>query len=222
MASDLVGRSHSLNGGEMESDQTAASSAADAKRFVSAQELTDLSEDLAFQVARSGFMADPAGHHFMIALWRGGCHTGTVVQEFLEKAHRGVTIDHVAVRTVSRDPATGAPLPEIQVHAAGHATAVLTADTRLLIVDDIWDSGRSIVALLKFLRTALGPKMPRQVRVATVFYKAARNKFLPLQNNQHIEQFLSKPFVRVACFTSSLKLEAARAVHPSGYPRRRG
>lgn len=164
-----------------------SSSAADTKRFISAQELTDLSEDLAFKVARSGFMADPAGHHFMIALWRGGCHTGTVVQEFLEKAH-GVTIDHVAVRTVSRDPATGAPLPEIQVHAAGHATSVLTADSHLLIVDDIFDSGRSLVALLKFLRTALGARMPRQVRLATVFYKPARNKFLPLAPDYCVEE----------------------------------
>jgi hypoxanthine phosphoribosyltransferase len=163
------------------------SSASDQKRFISAQELTDLSEDLGFNVAVTGFMADPTKHNFMIALWRGGCQTGAVVQELLERAH-GVTIDHVAVRTVSRDPQTGAPLPEIQVHAAGHATSVLTADSQLLIVDDVWDSGRSLVALLKYLRGALGPRMPVNIHIATVFYKPERNKFLPLEPDSYVEK----------------------------------
>jgi hypoxanthine phosphoribosyltransferase len=147
------------------------SSASDTKRFISSQQLHDLSEDLAVQVARSGFRPT-----FLIALWRGGCQTGAIVQEFLEYAH-DITIDHVAVRTVSRDAKTGAPLPEIQVHAAGHACSVLNAESRLLIADDVWDSGRSIVALLKFLKENLGEeRMPKEIRVATVFYKPKRNK----------------------------------------------
>jgi uncharacterized protein len=158
------------------------SSAADAKRFIGPQELHDLSEDLAHQVARSGF--EPT---FMIALWRGGCQTGAVVQEFLERA-RQITIDHVAVRTVSRDPVTGQALPETQVHAAGHASHVLQADSRLLIVDDVYDSGRSIVAVLKYLQDTLGEaRMPKDVRVATVFYKPKRNKFLPRVPEYYVE-----------------------------------
>jgi hypoxanthine phosphoribosyltransferase len=158
------------------------SSATDDKVFVSAQELTDLSEDLAVQVAKSGFVPD-----FMIALWRGGCHIGAVVQEFLEKAYDS-KIDHVAVRTISRDPTTGTQLPEIQVHAAGHATTVLQATSRLLIVDDVWDSGRSIAALLKYLRTTLGDRMPNDVRIATVYYKPKRNAFLPLKPDYFVRE----------------------------------
>jgi hypothetical protein len=43
-----------------------------------------------------------------------------------------------------------------------------------------------------------------------------------LQNNRHFQQSLSKRVVHVSCFTSFLKLEAARAMHPSGCPRQRG
>jgi len=148
------------------------SSAADAKRFISANELSTLAEELAYKIAK-----DYCFPSFMIVLWRGGCQPGSVVQEFLEYVNDRAPIDHVAVRTVSRNPYTGTPLPEIQVHAIGHAVATLKASDTLLIVDDVWDSGRSIHAVLNYLKKALGDDMPQTVKVATVFYKPKKNKF---------------------------------------------
>ncbi len=149
-----------------------SSSASDNKRFIGAEELSALSEQLAYKVAKGC----PRSPTFMIALWRGGCQTGAIVQEFLQRHYKS-KIDHVAARTVSRDSKTGLPLDEIRVHGLGHALATLTPDDILLIVDDIWDSGRTGNALFETLATRLGPRMPREVKFATVFYKPKRNQF---------------------------------------------
>lgn len=153
----------------MSTPSPSPSAATDTKRFISAEGLSHLAEELAFQVAVDDFKPT-----FIIALWRGGCAPGAVVQEFLERAQK-TKIDHVAVRTVSRDPVTGAPLSAMLVHAVGHALHTLTRSSRLLIVDDVWDSGRTAVGLKSFLLGELGDCMPEETKVATIFYKPTRN-----------------------------------------------
>ncbi len=156
------------------------SSASDTKRYISAQELQSLSEALAMQIARDGFKPT-----FIIALWRGGCHIGAVVQEFLEYVH-GVKIDHVAARTVSRD-SEGKPLPNVRIHATGYARSVLKRTDRLLYIDDVWDRGTSLAALDVDLRVHLGPDMPSDVRRAVLFYKPERNVMLPDAPEYYVE-----------------------------------
>lgn len=146
------------------------SSAADAKRFIDTPELHRLSEDLAEKVARDGFRPT-----FIIAVWRGGSYPGMVVQEALQYL-QGTKIDHIAVRTSSRDPETGEQFPEIRVHASDYACSRLTEDDRVLFVDDISDSGRSSAALFKHFKERLGPRMPREARLAVLFYKPQRNE----------------------------------------------
>ncbi len=147
-----------------------ASSAANPKRFIGADELQRLSERLAKQIAASNFKPT-----FLIVLWRGGSAIGMVVQEFLEYYHK-IDIDHVPVRTISRDPVTGKPLPKIVVHAMGHAVSTLQRHDRLLIMDDVSDSGLSAQAVEMELREKLGDRMPRDTRLAVVFYKPKKNK----------------------------------------------
>jgi hypoxanthine phosphoribosyltransferase len=149
---------------------SSSSSASDAKRFIPPTLLHTLSEELAFKVAEAKYRPT-----FLIAIWRGGCYAGAIVQEILEHVYDDV-IDHVAIRTVSRDPASGRALPDIIVRATGHLQAALTADDRLLIVDDVFDSGRSIKAVMDHLANTLKERMPREVKVATLFYKPKRNK----------------------------------------------
>jgi hypoxanthine phosphoribosyltransferase len=150
----------------------AESNTNDKKRHLDANELQRLSELLAFKVARDDFRPT-----FLVALWRGGCAPGAIVQEFLERA-QSTKIDHVAVRTASRD-VDGKPFPATQVHAVGHLLKSLTRVSRLLIVDDVFDSGRSIQAILEHLKTELGDRMPEHIRVASVFYKPLKHKYGP-------------------------------------------
>ena len=55
------------------------------------------------------------------------------------------------------------------------------ADRRLLhqlgdVIDDVFDSGRSIEAFLRELEHRCRANMPQTVRIATVYYKPSRNK----------------------------------------------
>ena len=147
------------------------SSTSNPKRFLSADVMQNLSETLAYNIAKDNFRPT-----FAIGLWRGGAQPGVIVQEFLQYV-QGTKIDHIAIRTSSRDGVTGEPLPEIAIHAANYALEQMKPETRLLIIDDVWDRGTTIVAFLKFLSEKLGARMPREIKVACVFYKPKRNKF---------------------------------------------
>lgn len=137
------------------------------KVFVSPEQLRLASLRLAMQVVKSGF----APTH-MIAVWRGGAPIGCVVHEVFK--YHALAVDHIAIRT-SRYTGLDAAKSEVAVHNLGYLEERLQATDRLLIVDDIWDSGHTIVAVLAALQTKLGERMPQDVRVATVYYKPSRN-----------------------------------------------
>ena len=61
----------------------------------------------------------------------------------------------------------------------------LQAEDRVLIVDDVYDTGRTIVSIIESMQDRLKLNMPEQVRVAVPFYKPARN-----QTDREPEYFL--------------------------------
>jgi hypoxanthine phosphoribosyltransferase len=52
----------------------------------------------------------------------------------------------------------------------------LNADDRLLLVDDVFNSGYSMEAVIAELQQKLRLNMPSDVRIATPYFKPARNK----------------------------------------------
>lgn len=138
------------------------------KLFISAESLLADSFELAARVLDGGYRPS-----FIVALWRGGAPIGIAVQEWLE--HRGVTTDHIAVRTSSY---TGIDQQSkvVRVHAMDYLVSQVTPQDRLLIVDDVFDSGRSLEAVLDELRHRCPRNHPAEVRIATVYYKPARNR----------------------------------------------
>ena len=108
--------------------------------FISADELLRDSYDLAVQVVRSGF--EPT---FLVGIWRGGAPIGISVQEVLE--YNGIESDHISIRTSSY---TGIDqqAPSVRVHAIDYLVSRLTYDDRLLLIDDVFDSGRSVEAVI--------------------------------------------------------------------------
>jgi hypoxanthine phosphoribosyltransferase len=52
----------------------------------------------------------------------------------------------------------------------------LTAEDQLLLVDDVFDSGRSLEAAISELKTRCRRNFPEQYRIATVYYKSSRNR----------------------------------------------
>ena len=139
----------------------------DAKIFISADELLADSLRLGRQVLDSGF----APTH-LVGIWRGGAPVGIAVQELLD--YHGVPCDHIAIRTSSYHGIDRAD-PQVKVFALGYLIDTLGPDDRLLLIDDVFDSGRSIRAFLAELKARCRYNMPRDIRIATVWYKPGRN-----------------------------------------------
>ena len=143
------------------------SSEIDDKRFISAQELLEDSYRLGAQIIESGFRPD-----FIVGIWRGGSPVGIAVQEMLE--HFGISTDHISVRT-SLYRGVGRRAAEVRVHGLGYLVRSLNAENALLIVDDVYDSGRSIEAVLAQLTERTRRNTPQSIRVATPWFKPSSN-----------------------------------------------
>jgi uncharacterized protein len=138
------------------------------KIFISADSLLRDSMELGLQVVRSGLRPT-----FLVGVWRGGAPIGIAVQEILE--YNGIECDHVSIRTSSY---TGIDRQSrtVRVHAVDYLVSSLNADDQLLLIDDVFDSGRSLEAVIAELRRRCRRNLPEQIRVATVYYKPARNR----------------------------------------------
>lgn len=63
----------------------------------------------------------------------------------------------------------------VRVHGLGYLVKNLNAHNSLLIVDDVFDSGRSIDAVIAQLTARTRRNTPHQIRVATPWYKPGNN-----------------------------------------------
>ncbi|WP_291843222.1 phosphoribosyltransferase family protein [Maricaulis sp.] len=138
-----------------------------AKHYITANALLEDSFRLARQILDSGYRPT-----HIVGVWRGGAPVGIAVQEWLARC--GLETDHIAIRTASY---TGIDeqARNVRVYGEGYLVDTLEADDRLLIVDDVYDSGRSIAAVLETLRAKCRRNFPAQARIATVYYKPLRN-----------------------------------------------
>lgn len=138
------------------------------KTYISAESLLRDSLALGVQIVRSGFRPS-----FLVGVWRGGAPIGISVQEVLE--FNGIECDHIAIRTSSY---TGIDQQSktVRVHAVDYLVSRLSFEDQLLLIDDVFDSGRSLEAVVAELQRRCRRNMPEQVRIATVYYKPSRNK----------------------------------------------
>jgi uncharacterized protein len=138
------------------------------KTFVSADSLLRDAMQLGLQILRSDFRPT-----FLVALWRGGAPIGITVQEVLE--YHGVHCDHIAIRTSYY---TGIDQQErsVRVHAVDYLVSQLSADDQMLLIDDVFDSGLSLQAVVTELRRRCRRNFPDRWRTATVYYKPSRNR----------------------------------------------
>lgn len=137
------------------------------KVYISANELLADSFRLAETIHRSGFRPD-----FIIGVWRGGAPVGIAIQEYLE--YVGISTDHIAIRTssyygIDKQDKT------VRVHGLDYIIDNINAEDDVLLVDDVFDSGRSIRAIFDTLRSKTRRNMPQNMKVATPWYKPSRN-----------------------------------------------
>ncbi|AJQ92598.1 phosphoribosyltransferase [Gynuella sunshinyii] len=138
------------------------------KVYLTAQGLLEDSIRLGAKVVKSGF--NPS---FIIAVWRGGVPIGIALQEYLE--YRGIQSDHIAIRTASYS-GIDQQAREVQVFGLNYLVKNVEHDDRLLIVDDVFDTGRSIEAIIDELRRRARLNTPKDIRVAVPYYKPSRNE----------------------------------------------
>jgi len=138
------------------------------KYYLDAQQLLEDSFRLAAQVYRSGYRPS-----FIVAVWRGGAPMGIAVQELF--AYRGVETDHIAIRTSSYH-SIDQQAAQVKVYNLSYLIKKISAEDRLLIVDDVYDTGKSIEAIIDALKNATRLNMPEEVKVAVPYYKPSRNK----------------------------------------------
>ena len=137
------------------------------KTFISANQLLEDSYRLAAKVLADGFRPQ-----CIVGIWRGGAPVAIAVQEFFD--FKKVTTDHIAVRT-SAYFGIGQQAREIEVHGLEYLIQNIRSADSLLIVDDVFDTGRSVEALLQQLSQRTGLNMPAEVRIACPYFKPDRN-----------------------------------------------
>lgn len=138
------------------------------KTYLTAHGLLEDSYALAAKVLDSGFRPK-----FMIAVWRGGAPIGIAVQEYL--AFHGVVTDNIAIRTSSYS-GIDQQQRKVKVYGLNYLVRHVQAEDSLLIVDDVFDSGRSIEAIIAKIQRHARRNTPHDIRVAVPYYKPARNK----------------------------------------------
>ena len=138
------------------------------KVYLTAQSLLEDSFKLAHKVLESGFKPT-----FIIAVWRGGAPIGIAVQEYLH--FHGVHSDNIAIRTSSY---SGIDNQSRQVKVSGldYLIKNIQHHDRLLIVDDVFDTGRSVEAIINELRSKARLNTPEDIRIAVPYYKPSRNQ----------------------------------------------
>jgi hypoxanthine phosphoribosyltransferase len=110
------------------------------KTVLSARDLLEDSFQLGVKILESGF--EPT---LIIAIWRGGTPVGMAVQEVL--SYCGVESDHIAIRTSSY---TGVDeRGAVVVHGLNYMIKKIRHDDRVLIIDDVFDTGNTIKAVVE-------------------------------------------------------------------------
>lgn len=141
---------------------------AEKKIYISAQQLLEDSLEIGRQILASDFRPN-----FIVGVWRGGTPVGIMVQELLD--FYGVETDHISIRTSSyvginrRDS-------RVRVHGLSYLTQKMNAEDSLLIVDDVFDTGLSVKAIIDKMKERSRRNLPHDVRVATAYFKPGKNR----------------------------------------------
>ena len=137
------------------------------KTVLSAKDLLEDSFRLGVKILESGF--EPT---LIIAIWRGGTPVGMAVQEVF--AYCGVESDHIAIRTSSY---TGVDeRGAVAVHGLNYIVKKIRHDDRVLIIDDVFDTGNTIKAVVQEIKDRARGNTPEEIRVAVPWFKPTRNE----------------------------------------------
>lgn len=134
-----------------------------AKTFVSANDYLRDSFRLARMILDSGWQPED-----LIALWRGGAPVGVAVHEFL--TYHGMQPRHRVLKCQSY-AGIKERRSEVVFENADDILNSIVRGSRVLIIDDVLDTGHTAFAVLK----CLAP-FGAEVKLATVYWKPSQNQ----------------------------------------------
>lgn len=138
------------------------------KLYVTAYSLWKDSFRLGRMIYDSGFRPD-----VLLIVLRGGALVGVIIHEFFQ--FKGVKIEHAAIKAVSYKDI--GKQGEVKIFGVNQIAELNKKDekgnkerTNLLIVDDVFDSGRTVEKIYNSLPETFNKK------IATIYYKPRNNK----------------------------------------------
>ncbi|MBI2666928.1 hypoxanthine phosphoribosyltransferase [Candidatus Woesearchaeota archaeon] len=140
------------------------------KHFISADQLLLDSYRLARKILDANFHPN-----FIAAIWRGGTPVGIAVQEFF--SYQGIHSDHIPIRTRRYDnQKIGVANESIQVDQLEYLIAHANREDRLLLVDDVYDTGLTLNEVINELKKRSRENTPQDIRIATPYFKPKMQK----------------------------------------------
>ena len=150
-----------------ENDRGDSVAAPPEKVFVDARTLRLNSIRLARRIWDDGYRPD-----YIIGIWRGGTPPGILLHEFFRL--QGHDPYHTTIKTQSyrgMQRGTG----DVEVKGLEHVIDVVQSMDRVLLVDDVFDTGHTMAALLQEFDQRARRNAP-ECRIGTVYYKPERNE----------------------------------------------
>ena len=132
------------------------------KTYLNAQEYLRDIWRLGRQILDSGWVPD-----VLLALWRGGAEVGVGVHEYL-KVH-GISPRHMPIKCSSYT-GIGSSVSEVKFEHADGVLEKLAPGSKVLVLDDVFDTGRTAAAVHARLE-ARGCEM----KMACVYWKPEKN-----------------------------------------------
>ena len=146
-------------------------------RHLKSEQLLADSIELAFNVMASGFRPD-----LLIALWRGGTPIGIAMQEVF--ACLGIECQHYPIRSSSYQQ--NGQQNTVQLWGLELLQPHLQNGSRVLLVDDVFDTGRTLHTVCEQLRSMTQPA-ELIIKLATPWFKPASN-LTPILPDYHLHE----------------------------------
>lgn len=127
------------------------------KQYMDANQLNHDSFLLAKNIYDSGFIPDA-----IIVLWRGGSLIGMIIQELF--TFKGIKPYHTIIKASAYQEIN--KIGTVEVENMDHVLQKLKPGSQILLVDDIFDTGKTMEAV----KNIIAP-VSTNIKIATLFYK---------------------------------------------------
>lgn len=108
-----------------------------------------------------------------ISIWRGGTAVGVYVDAYFR--HRGLTINHTTIATESYSGL--GQRGQVIVKGLEHVVHTICREDGLLLLDDVYESGNTIRAILETLKRQARANCPERIMVGTIHRKPEKVEY---------------------------------------------